>query len=195
MSIGRAADMSIEQLPDTDPRRAGGRFLPLLAPFLKNRSGSTAIEFTLLALPFSALVFAILESCISFAGQEVLANATDDLARQMRTGQLKPTDVDSKTKLHKLICDRLEVIVATGCPGLAFDLREIQTFQTAADMTTSWPDPKTVLGRALTKNVLRVTYQWPAITNYTHWLTPDATPGKPTTHFAMAVWQNEPFDD
>lgn len=187
--------MSIEQLPDKDRRRTEGRFLQLLAPFLKNRSGSTAIEFTALALPFSALVFAILESCISFAGQEVLANATDDLARQMRTGQLKPADVDSKTKLHELICDRLEVIVATGCPGLAFDLREIQTFQSAADMTTSWPDPKTELGRALTKNVLRVTYQWPAITNYTRWLSGASSGGNATTHFAMAVWQNEPFDD
>ena len=59
------------------------------ARFLRDRSGSTAIEFALLAIPFSVLVFAILESCISFAGQQVMANVTDDIARQLRTGQLK----------------------------------------------------------------------------------------------------------
>ena len=37
--------------------------------------GSTAIEFTLLAIPFSMLVFAVLEGSISFAAQQVMANA------------------------------------------------------------------------------------------------------------------------
>ena len=60
-----------------------------IAGFLRDRSGSTAIEFTALAIPFALLVFAILESCISFASQEVMANATDDVARELRTGQLK----------------------------------------------------------------------------------------------------------
>lgn len=184
--------MSIEQEPEKGRRRGGPRFLRFLARFLKNRSGSTAIEFTALALPFSALVFAILESCISFAGQEVLANATDDIARQMRTGQLKPADVNTPEKLHKLLCDRLEVIVAKGCPGLAFDLQQVDTFGEAANKKWQLPPD---LGKALTKNILRVTYDWPAITNYTHWLVTDAKRGKSTTHFAMAVWQNEPFDD
>lgn len=186
--------MSIKQLPDRGRGGDGARFPRFLARFLANRSGSTAIEFTILALPFSAMVFAILESCISFAGQEVLANTTDDIARQMRTGQIKPADID-ETKLHRMICDRLEVIVAKGCPGLAFDLRQIQTFQTAADMQASWNDPKVELGKALTMNVLRVNYQWPAITNYTTWLNKGPGGAQATTHFAMAVWQNEPFDD
>ena len=36
--------------------------------FLGDRRGSTAIEFGILAIPFALLVFAILESCIAFAG-------------------------------------------------------------------------------------------------------------------------------
>ena len=61
--------------------------------FLGDRRGSTAIEFAMLAIPFALLVFAILESCISFAGQEVMANVTDDIARQLRTGQLRQADL------------------------------------------------------------------------------------------------------
>ena len=96
--------------------------------FGRNRDGSTAIEFTLLAIPFSLLVFAILESCISFAAQEVLANATDDIARQLRTGQLRAADV-TETSLKKVICDRLEIMVAKGCPDLVVDLREFRDFR------------------------------------------------------------------
>ena len=71
------------------------------------------------------LVFAILESCISFAAQEVMANATDDIARQLRTGQLRAADV-TETSLKKAICDRLEIMVAKGCPDLVVDLREFR---------------------------------------------------------------------
>ena len=97
------------------------------ARFLRDRSGSTAIEFTALAIPFSFLVFAILESCISFAGQQVMSNVTDDIARQLRTGQIKAGRLD-ETKLKEMICDRLEIIVAEDCPGLVVDLREFPTF-------------------------------------------------------------------
>ena len=42
-----------------------------------------AIEFTLLAIPFfHGSSFAVLESSISFAAQQVMANAADDIARQ-----------------------------------------------------------------------------------------------------------------
>ena len=75
------------------------------------------IEFAALALPFSFLVFAILESCISFAGQQVMANATDDIARRLRTGQIRAADVN-EAKLKKMICDQLEIMVAKDCPGL-----------------------------------------------------------------------------
>jgi len=100
--------------------------------FFHDRRGSTALEFALLAMPFALLVFAILESCISFAGQEVMANITDDVARQLRTGQLRPADV-AGGKLTTLICDRLEIIVSTDCPNqLLADLREYPTFADAA---------------------------------------------------------------
>ncbi|MGO4838668.1 TadE/TadG family type IV pilus assembly protein [Rhizobiaceae sp. 2RAB30] len=187
--------MSTRQSSDASKRQRPKRFPGPLGLFLRNRTGSTAIEFTLLALPFCGLVFAILESCVSFAGQEVLANTADDLARQMRTGQLKPADVDTDAKLRRLICDQLEVIVAKGCPGLAFDLREVATFRAAADLATTWSDPRVQLGKPLTKNVLRVTYPWPSITNYAPWF--GKAPGEKlaTTHFTMAVWQIEPYED
>jgi Flp pilus assembly protein TadG len=188
--------MSMQSEPIERRSRQG-----ILSRFLRNRSGSTAVEFTLLSIPFAVLVFAILESCISFAGQQVMSNITDDVARQIRTGQLKPAALD-EVKLKKMICDRLEVIVATGCPGLEVDLREFPTFADAAavrikltsdrDLDTS--DFDVDPGLSQSKNMLRVFYKWPVITDFMSKLVSNLKDGK-TLHFATVTWQNEPFDD
>ncbi|MEW9834802.1 TadE/TadG family type IV pilus assembly protein [Mesorhizobium marinum] len=169
--------------------------------FFRNDSGATAVEFTLLSIPFAILVFAILESCISFAGQQLMANITDDVARQIRTGQLRPADI-TKESLETLICDRLEIIVAEDCPGLEVDLREFPTFAAAAavrikltadrDLDTSDFDIKP--GLSMSKNMLRVFYKWPIITDFMSKLVSNLKDGK-TLHFATVTWQNEPFDD
>jgi Flp pilus assembly protein TadG len=187
-----------EEVPATGrPARRG-----ILARFARNRSGSTAIEFTALAIPFSLLVFAILESCISFAGQEVLANTTDDVARLLRTGQVKAADVTSSS-LRTLICDRLSVIVADNCPGLEFDLREVTSFQEAAALGIPFNSAKDDIvtsgfvvkpGKSMSKNALRVFYRWPIMTDIMRKSMSSLKDNK-TLHFSMAVWQNEPFDD
>lgn len=169
--------------------------------FLRNRSGGTAVEFTLLSIPFAMLVFAILESCISFAGQQLMSNITDDVARQIRTGQLRPANI-TKESLEDIICNRLEIIVAEDCPGLEVDLREFPTFAAAAavrikltadrDLDTSDFDIKP--GPSMSKNMLRVFYKWPVITDFMSKLVSNLKDGK-TLHFATVTWQNEPFDD
>ncbi|RJT38854.1 pilus assembly protein [Mesorhizobium waimense] len=174
--------------------------------FLGDRRGSTAIEFAMLALPFALLVFAILESCISFAGQEVMANATDDVARQLRTGQLRPADV-AGTKLRDLICSRLEIMVAKTCPGLLVDLREYPTFADAATASFKIVDGEIVLkhgtnatsfavtpGLAESRNMLRVFYKWPVMTDFMAKSMANLKDGN-TLHFASVTWQNEPFDN
>ena len=171
----------------------------LVTRFLRDRRGSTAIEFVALALPFSLLVFAILESCLSFAGQEVLANATDDMARKFRTGQIKTI---SEAELKTAICDRLSIIVPGNCnANLTVDLREFTSFAKAAelrikitngDIDTSGFEVK--LGKSGTKNMLRTFYRWPVITDLVRRSMSNLDGGK-TLHFATATWQNEPFDD
>ncbi|CDX61861.1 pilus assembly protein [Mesorhizobium sp. M2C.T.Ca.TU.009.01.2.1] len=174
--------------------------------FFSDRRGSTAMEFAMLAIPFALLVFAILESCISFAGQEVMANITDDVARQLRTGQLQKTNV-SEASVKQLICSRLEIIVAQDCPGLFVDLREYSSFADAATagfridgnniVLTQGGSDKTFTvspGLAESINMLRVFYKWPVMTDLLAKQMQNFTDGT-TLHFASVTWQNEPFDD
>ena len=174
-----------------------------LRRFGGDRRGATMIEFALLAFPFTLLVFAILESCISFAAEEYLQNVTDDVARQLRTGQLKSSTL-TEAQLKSLICDRLEVFVADGCPGLSIDLRNFDTFDKIAalkhtitsggDIAIDGGSFKFDPGPSQSKNILRVYYRWPVITDIMRSRMASLKDGK-ALHFAVATWQNEPFDD
>jgi Flp pilus assembly protein TadG len=175
------------------------------ARFLGDRRGSTALEFAMLAVPFALLVFAILESCISFAGQEVMANITDDVARQLRTGQIRQANVTEAT-LKTMICSRLEIMVAKDCPGLEVDLRAYPSFAAAAQagfmiqdgeiaLTGTTPATFTVSpGLAESINMLRVFYKWPVMTDFMAKSMANLKDGN-TLHFASMTWKNEPFDD
>lgn len=188
-----------------DPKPEIGKGKAGRTRFLGDRRGSTAVEFAMLALPFALLVFAILESCISFGGQEVMTNITDDIARQLRTGQLRQADVTGN-KLKDMICARLEIIVAKNCPGLLVDLRAFPTFDDAAKAGFKISGADIVLtgttdttfqvqtGLAESKNMLRVFYKWPVMTDFMASSMANIEGGK-TLHFASVTWQNEPFNN
>ncbi|EKF19465.1 TadE/TadG family type IV pilus assembly protein [Nitratireductor pacificus] len=184
-------------MKDTGKTHSGGRPTMkrrLLQRFVKNREGATAVEFALLALPFLILIFAILEACIAFAAQQLVANATDDVARQFRTGREQAGPTFNETKLRQMVCQRMTILVSSTCPGLSVDLRQFDTFEDAAKATVSFnPDgsikTKVDLGPALSKNMLRVYYRWPVITN----LLAETLPDGKLMLFSSATWQNEPF--
>lgn len=173
--------------------------------FWRNSDGSLAIEFALLAGPFAVLLFAIIESCVSFAGQQLLSNAAEDVARQFRTGKIKAADVEDAEELHGMICERIKILVAEGCTGLEVDLRAYDTFAQAAAVRIIYTGSGGTRdlagsnfgfspGRSQTKNMLRVFYKWPVMTDLMR-LAMSNLEGSKTLLFATVTWQNEPFDD
>jgi hypothetical protein len=197
--------MGTEQRLDRAQRRVAGRRFRIFSRFCRDRDGSTVIEFGMLALPFLLLLFAILETCISFAAQQLMTNATDDVARQIRTGQIRGTDL-TEEKLHEFICGRLEIMVANNCPGLVIDLRHADTFVDLAkfqmplkgtnrldreiDESLANFDP----GKNTEKNRLRVLYPWPIMTNLLQKSLSTLKDNK-ILLLATATWQNEPFNE
>ncbi|WP_348626150.1 MULTISPECIES: pilus assembly protein [unclassified Mesorhizobium] len=133
-----------------------------------------------------------------------MANITDDVARQLRTGQLKAADV-TKDSLTTTICTKLEIMVSQDCPNqLLVDLRQYATFADAAlagfkikdndvKLTNGTAEQDFVVtgGAAGSRNMLRVFYKWPIMTD----LLAQSMGGNKTLHFASVTWQNEPFDN
>jgi Flp pilus assembly protein TadG len=59
-----------------------------LARFARQQGGATAVEFAMVAAPFLALLFGIMELGLVFLGSVALDNATQAAARKVRTGEL-----------------------------------------------------------------------------------------------------------
>lgn len=76
--------MSINEAPSVQTSTRKWRLLNL---FRKDRSGTSAIEFGIVAAPFFALLLAIIEVSLVFFGGFTLEKAVDQAGRMIRTGQ------------------------------------------------------------------------------------------------------------
>jgi len=112
---------------DAKIRPTGG--LRLLRAFRRDRKGSTAVEFGMLALPFLSLVFAIFETSMVHMTGQVLQTAVSDASRLIMTGQAQSagfTGVDFKNE----VCKRVKATF--DCPGmLKVDVKVFPNFASA----------------------------------------------------------------
>ena len=67
---------------------------PPRAGCIRQQDGAAAIEFGLVAAPFLALVFAIMETAIVFFAGQALETAAADSARLIMTGQAQTQGFD-----------------------------------------------------------------------------------------------------
>jgi Flp pilus assembly pilin Flp len=88
----------------------------LISRFVKNREGATAVEFGLVALPFFALLFAIIETALIFWSTQVLETAVADAARKIYTGQFQAEHGDINDpnlvaeKFREDLCSRVTAL-------------------------------------------------------------------------------------
>lgn len=170
--------MSIEEKASTSrtpsPR---GMFRRLL----DDERGTSAIEFALLALPFFVILFASIETFVAFAGEQLLANATDTLARKIRTGEItfdstKPGYM-TEEQFRQAFCDEIAIMMtcsaneATEPAKLYLDVREITDLSSfpeavpriGSDLDTSGFN--FAPGGAGTFTMVRAYYRWEVITD------------------------------
>ena len=111
-----------------------------LARFRRAEGGATAVEFGLLAMPFFALMFAILEVAMVFWTSQVVETATQAAARQIYTGQFQadPNNNQSGQTATQLaqnfktaLCQNLIALVDCSA-NVYVDIRNITTFSTAS---------------------------------------------------------------
>jgi len=74
--------------------------------YFKNREGTAAIEFAILAIPFFMLLFAILELAIVFFINSTLTHSVSEASRQIRTGNFQACG--SQDKFKELVCANMQ---------------------------------------------------------------------------------------
>lgn len=104
-----------------------GRFL---ARFARDREAVAAIEFSIVALPFCALLFALIETTTVFFANGVLDNAVQETARMIRTGNVQ-ANAFTEQQFRTAVCDRINVILACDA-RLQIDVRTFSQFNNVA---------------------------------------------------------------
>jgi Flp pilus assembly protein TadG len=88
--------------------------------FRRNRRGSAAVEFALVAPVFFALLFAIIETALVFFAGQVLETGVQDSGRLFFTNQANCTGM-TQADFKQNVCDRVSVLLS--CSGIDIDVR------------------------------------------------------------------------
>lgn len=97
-----------------------------LAALAHSRSGATAVEFSLVMIPFLALTLAIIETSVMVFTQAILQGAVSEAARLVRTGQSSVQGSSGETAFSNDVCTNLFGMV--DCTKLVYDLRSFTNF-------------------------------------------------------------------
>jgi TadE-like protein len=131
--------------------------------FGRNRRGSAAVEFALVAPVFLALLFAILETGIIFFANQYLETLTQEGARMILTGQAQNGNYTS-AQFHTYICNR--VVALFNCNNIYVNVQSFSSFQ---NLTATCP----ISNGAFVNNmqyspggpgnvvIVQLFYQWP----------------------------------
>ena len=116
----------------TGPIRAGtlGKQTGMGA-FAADRSGASALEFALVAVPFLLLTFAVFEVSLVYFANYTLENAVSRGARLIRTGQAQTQQL-SADQFKAEVCKQLTAPLT--CADLKIDVRRFTDFS-SADLT------------------------------------------------------------
>jgi Flp pilus assembly protein TadG len=118
------------------------RWAGALAALRRDEGGVAALQFALVAAPFLALLFAILETALVFWAGQVLQTAVTDTARDVYTGTFQlahatSTPAQTKQDIKAAICTR--VVAMFDCATkLTID---VKTYPLSSGFPTTLPSP------------------------------------------------------
>jgi Flp pilus assembly protein TadG len=162
----------------------------------RREDGGAAVEFGLVAAPFLALLFAIIETALVFFAGQTLETATADASRLILTGQAQ-TQGFSQTQFKQSVCSR--VFGMFDCTnGVQIDVRTASSFS-STDLSKPIDSQGNVNnnfvyqpGKAGDIVVVRVMYQWPVWVSLMGLNLSDVT-GNKRLLMATAAFRNEPY--
>ena len=170
----------------------------LFRRFAAARRGATAVEFSLIATPFLALMFGVFELGLVFMVSTTLDNATEAASRTIRTGQLQSGGGSAGT-FKAAVCDNMTWLVSSCDDKLTIDVR---TFPKFADVSMTSPvtdgeidDAKTSFtpGGGEDIVVVRAYYEWTLITPMLNACLANLG-GTKRLVYSTVTFRNEPYD-
>ncbi len=168
----------------------------ILRRFRRNRRGSAAVEFALVAPVFFGLLFAIIELAMVFFASQVLETVTQDSARAIMTGQAQLANF-TQAQFKNLVCSK--VVAMFDCVnGISIDVQSYSAFSSIniadpIDAGRNFVPPNNYLpGGPSDVVVVRLFYQWPLFVTGLGFNVANLG-GSKRLLTATAAFQNEPY--
>ncbi len=164
--------------------------------FRADERGVTAIEFAMLALPFFAIIGAILETAMIFFASQILDSALNNSSRLIRTGQTQAQGYDADA-FRTAVCG--ELFGMFDCNSVKVRVSEIVTFSAAG--LSSVVDPDTgewtlseVYDDGVGSSIILVEayYKWSTFMDFFSFNLSNLADGTRLLS-AVRVFRNEPF--
>ena len=168
----------------------------ILRRFRRNRRGSAAVEFALVAPLFFGLLFAIIELAMVFFASQVLETATQDSARMIMTGQAQNASF-TQAQFKNLVCSKLTVMFDC-VNGVSIDVQSYSAFGSVnvadpIDANKNFVPPNNYLpGNPGDVVVVRLFYKWPLYVTGLGFNIANIS-GSKRLLTATAAFQNEPY--
>jgi Flp pilus assembly protein TadG len=178
----------------------------LFGRLLARRDGATAIEFAILAIPFFTIVFASVETFVAFTGEQLLANATETMARKIRTGEINSDW--KETDYRKAFCEEIKILMPCSTSELTtpdklyLDVRDFDDYASIpaavplVDGDLNSADFKFAPGGKKSINIVRAYYRWDIVTDLVRPLLSSVKSKDGAQNYLMvatAVVQNEDY--
>jgi Flp pilus assembly protein TadG len=170
----------------------------LMKRFAHGRTGSAAVEFAMIALPFLALIMGIVEISMIYLVSTTLENATADVARKVRTGELQTSGTtQTPTMFVNSICGELTWLSSCST-NLYVDVNKATSFSTvsqASPIKNGQIDQTQlhfVLGGPGDIVMVRAFYQWTLFTPMLDGMAATMNGGS-TLITSTAAFKNEPY--
>jgi len=168
----------------------------ILRRFRRNRRGSAAVEFALVAPIFFAVLFAIIELALVFFATQILETVTQDTARLIMTGQAQGASF-TQAQFKNAVCAKLAVMFDC-VNGVSIDVKNYPTFSTVdvsdpIDASKNFVPPNNYLpGGPGDIVVVRLFYKWPVFVAGLGFNLANLS-GNKRLLTATAAFQNEPY--
>jgi Flp pilus assembly protein TadG len=164
--------------------------------FVRQQEGAAAIEFGLVAAPFLALVFAIIETAVIFFAGQALETAVADSSRLIMTGQAQTAGYDAAA-FKNAVCAKIYGLFNCAS-GVTVD---VQKFSSFSSVTNTSPvdssgnfnlNPSYNPGVACDIVMVRLFYQYPVYVSLLGFNLSNLSGGKRLLA-ATAAFRNEPY--
>lgn len=150
-------------------------YMGILGKYLKKwgkkTDGTTAIEFSLLAIPYLMLTLGIIELAIMYTSASLLEGATNSAARMIRTGQIQQADSgDPETMFRDELCDYANALIA--CGDVEVEVLQMDSFSDFGDMAPVYDGDGNMVsqgfdaGGANDRVLIRVAYRYEMMTPF-----------------------------